>query len=146
MHVTQAELTAALISLRDPRVPDIRFEGYRTSSYLARDLLENIERRQRENRYAQPDTGFTETEIADALNDYGYGLSSGRSLARSVSDIIKKKRDRAKEPEWKAGDVVRSAKDKVLVRTTKGTWYRAEDGITFDDAKVRRPLTVLLKG
>ena len=146
MNVTTAELAAAIIRARDPRTSEIRFNGYNSSSLLARDLLADVENTQRVNKYAQPSPTFSETEIADALKNYGYGQTSGASLARYVAEHIEKARERAKEPEWKTGDVIKSAKSKVLVRCADGQWFRPDDGLFFADKRISRPVTVLHKG
>ena len=146
MNITSAELAAAIISKRDPRVSQIRFEGYTTSSALARDLLADVEDRQRKHLYAKPEPTFTQKEIQAALKDHGYGAYAGENLAAEIVKYALRARQRTEEPTWQAGDVIKSAKGHVLVRTMVGSWYRATDSKYFDDHRVTRPVTVLHKG
>lgn len=145
-NLTSAELAAAIIRKRDPRTSQIRFEGYTTSSALARDLLADVEDSQRKSHYAQPEPTFTQKEIQAALKDHGYGAYAGENLAAEIVKYALRARQRAEEPVYTTGTVVKSAKGHLLVRTNSGTWYRPSDDRYFDDHRVTRPVTVLHKG
>lgn len=86
-----------------------------------------------------PNDTITFTELSDALCRLGYADFTTKQHARLIYNDIKEHR----EPEWKAGDIVKSKSNTIYTRLAGSYWMNESTGVTVADTYPQRPLTLI---
>lgn len=134
--ITRDELKRALKNRTAMLRNSTYFYGYLSTDALADELVNSVTYPGKDEPVPGKDEPVTFTELSDALRRLAYA----DSFAHKIYNDIKEHR----EPEWKAGDIVKSKSNTIYTRLATGSYWMDEStGAAVNDTYPQRPLTLI---